>query len=401
MKKNKILNNPLFVAGILTSIVIIITFQGLLPKREITESNGLGYTHYNNYLIFKQSFFHLIENKDLYVLYPTEHFDYYKYSPAFSLLMAPFAYLPDAFGLFFWNLLNVLLLFFAIWKLPSQSNKIRLFILGFIFIELVTSVQNSQCNALIAGLILFAFIFLEKKQVALASLFIVLTIFIKLFGLVALALFVFYPNKLKAVIYTIGWALIFVLLPLLVITPSQLSFLYQSWYHLLQNDHSASIGLSLAGWLYSWFGIEAKSVIVLLGAILFCLPFFNYKFFNDLKFKLLFLASTLIWIVIFNHKAESPSFIIAISGIAIWFFSQKIKIENVILLIVAFIFTVLSATDVFPKSIRDNYIVPYVVKAVPCILIWFKITFDLIFYKPENNLINTTSIDAISQSITG
>ena len=32
--------------------------------------NDLEYTAYNNYLIFKQSFFHLIEGKDLFILYP-------------------------------------------------------------------------------------------------------------------------------------------------------------------------------------------------------------------------------------------------------------------------------------------------------------------------------------------
>ncbi len=394
IKKSKILYNPLFVAGILIFITIIITGDNLLLKPKTFETGGILYTHYNNYLIFKQSFFHLIENKDLYQLYPTEHWDYYKYSPAFSILIAPLAYLPDALGLFIWNLLNVLIIFLALWKLPLQSVKTRLFMLGFIIIELITSIQNSQSNGLIVGLIIFAFIFLEKKQTALASLFIVLTIFIKLFGLVALALFIFYPDKRKAIIYTISWTLILVILPLIVISISQLSFLYQSWFYLLQNDHSVSLGLSVAGWLHSWFGVECKNEILLFGVILFCLPFLKYKFFNDLKFKLFFLSSILIWIVIFNHKAESPSFIIAISGIIIWFFSQKIKIANIVLLVIAFIFTVLSSTDIFPKSIRVNYIIPYALKALPCILIWIKIIFDLIFYKPENNIINSTSTNS-------
>jgi hypothetical protein len=391
MKKKGILINPLFVAGIMTFIVILLTAQSLLLKPKTFVSGGLEYTHYNNYLIFKQSFFHLIENKDLYQSYPAEHWDYYKYSPTFSLLIAPLANLPDALGLFSWNLLNVLVLFFALWKLPPSLGKKRLFMLGFILIELITSIQNSQSNGLIAGLIVCAFLFLEKKQIVLASLFIVLTIFIKLFGVVALALFVFYPHKRKAIIYTICWILILAILPLFVVSFSQLSFLYQSWLILLNNDHSAAWGMSVAGWLHSWFGIESKNVIVIIGVVLFCLPFLKYKFFNNLKFKLFFLSSILIWIVIFNHKAESPTLIIAISGVAIWGFSQKIKVENVVLLIIAIIFTTLSPTDIFPKSLRNNYIVPYVLKAVPCILIWFKITLDLIFFIPENNLINNTS----------
>jgi hypothetical protein len=351
----------------------------LLPPKSFYPGGAL-HTHYNNYVIFKQSWFHLIANKDLYHSFP-EHWDYYKYSPTFSVLMAPFAYLPDSIGLLCWNLLNVLILFFAFWKLPMQTHKMRLFGLAFISIELISSVHNSQSNALIAGLILFAFLLLEKKQIALASLCIVLTVFIKVFGLVALALFIFYPNKIKAALYTIGWMILLAALPLLFISFTQLIFLYQSWMNLLRDDHSMSYGLSVAGWLHSWFGIEAKNMIVGLGAAIFCLPLIKYNCFSELKFRLLFLASVLIWIVIFNHKAEPPTFIIAVCGVAIWYFSQKPKIENTILLILVFIFTVLSPVGIFPKVFFENYIQHYALKAVPCILVWFKIISELLLYK--------------------
>ncbi len=385
MKKNKLTGNKFFVPVIISIVVIIITAQSLLLNSKTFIPGEPSYTHYNNYVIFKQSFFHLIENKDLYELYPAEHFDYFKYSPTFSLFMAPLANLPDSVGLFLWNLLNVLVLYFALRQLPLSSNKTHLLMLGFVFIELLTSTQNSQSNALIAGLIILAFTSLERKKIVLASLFIVLTVFIKIFGLVAFALFMFYPNKLRAAVYTIGWTVLLAAFPLLVISVSQLSFLYQSWLHLLQNDHSASVGFSVAGWLYTWFHIDAKNATVLIGALVFCLPFLKWKYYNDVQFKLFFLSSILLWIVIFNHKAESATFIIAVTGIAIWFFSQKRTLLNTILFATAFIFTILSPTDLFPKSIRENFVIPYVLKAVPCILIWFKIMYNLLFFKPGSN----------------
>ncbi len=383
MNKYKIFYNPLFLAGVLILITIIITAQNLLLDANTFRTNGIGYTHYNNYLIFKQSFFHLIENKDLYQLFPAEYWDYYKYSPVFALLMAPLAILPNPAGLLMWNLLNVLLLFFALWNLPVQSVKMRLFMVAFILIEVITSIQNSQSNGLMTGLIVFAFLFLERKKIALASLFIVLTLFIKIFGVVAFSLFFFYPDKMKAVIYSMIWIVILALLPLLVIPLSQLTFLYQSWLHLLQQDQSLSYGLSVAGWLHSWFAVDAKNITLLIGAVIFCLPFFNYKYFNELKFRLFFLSSILIWVVIFNYKAESPTFIIAITGVVIWFACQKIKMENLFLLILAFILTVLSPTDLIPSGIKENFLEPYVIKVLPCILIWIKIMYDLLFYKPS------------------
>ncbi len=383
-KTLEILHRPQHIGIILTIITILITAQNLFLGVK-TFDGSAGYTHYNNYKIFKASFFHLIEKKDLYQLYPKEHWDYYKYSPTFALLMAPFAYLPDVFGLFFWNLLNVLVLFYAIWNLSLLCFERRLLVLLIILIELITSIQNSQSNALIAGLIVFAFTFLEKKQVALASLFIVLTVFIKIFGAVAFVLFMFYPEKIKAFMITMGWFLLFLLLPLIVISPAQLNFLYQSWFVLLSQDHSASYGLSVAGWLHSWFGADIhKNFITLIGGILLIIPVLQFRHYKDKNFKMLFLSSVLVWMVIFNHKAESPTYIIAMTGVAIWFFSQKAKIENVVLLVLAMVLTVLSPTDIFPKSLREDYVYPYTLKALPCILIWVKIIFDLVTFAIRN-----------------
>jgi Glycosyltransferase family 87 len=383
MKLAKLFQNKLFVAALLTLITIGITAQSFLKKQKTFDSSGLVYTHFNNYVIFKQSYFHLVENKDLYILYPAEHWDLFKYSPSFSVLMAPMALLPDALGLFFWNALNVLVLFFALWSLPNQSNKTRLFMLGFILIELITSTQNAQSNGLIAGLFILAYTSLEKKQVSLAALFILLTVFIKLFGIVAFALFLFYPNKLKSAAYVMLWGLLLLLLPLIFVSPNQLVFLYKSWGAMLQEDHGISTGLSVAGWLSTWFGLEAKTLVVVVGAFLFCLPFINYKYFKETHFKLFYLCSILIWVIIFNHRAESATFVIAVSGVAIWYFLQNKSTLNTVLIVATFILTVLSPTDLFPKTIRVNYVVPYVLKAIPCILIWFKITYDLLFYKPD------------------
>ena len=382
LQKNQFLQNQWWLAGLLTLIVAIITAQSLLLEPGPVVPGGLPYTHYNNYLIFKQSWFHLIHYQDIYQLYPAEVWDLYKYSPTFSLLFAPLAYLPDAVGLFVWNLLNVLVLFFALWKLPLQSAKARLWMVGFIVVELVTSIQNSQSNGLMAGLIILAFIFLERKKLALAALCIVFTMFIKIFGVVGFALFIFYPNKPKAFAYTIGWTLLLAVLPLLVISHTQLLFLYKSWVGMLQNDHSASIGLSVEGWLLTWFGINAKVATVLAGAVLFCLPMLRFRAYGQFRFRLFFLASILVWIVIFNHKAESPTFVIAVSGIAIWYYSQQKNLVNTLLVAAVFLFTILSPTDLFPRFIRQQYVVPYVLKAVPCILVWFKILWDLLTCKP-------------------
>jgi hypothetical protein len=379
----KLLVNPRFVFGVYILLALGATLQSYFGNP--TSFNNLEYTAYNNYLIFKQSFFHLIEGKDLFILYPDEHWDLYKYSPTFSLMMAPLAILPDVIGLFIWNLLNALVLFFGIKKLQIpvrfkgiDSEKIYSFILLFVGLELMTSLQNEQSNGLLAGLIILAFVFLEKEKIWLGTLCIVLTFYIKIFGIVAFALFLVYPQKGKFILSSVVWMVVLGLLPAIFVGVDQLLFLYESWGRMLGEDHATSYGYSVMGWLQSWFGLEvSKNVIVLLGVILFCLPLAKLRNYSSYEFRWRLLVSILIWVVIFNHKAESPTFVIAMSGVGVWyFFSEKTRL-NLVLVILAFVFTSLSPTDLFPRFLREQFVIPYVMKAVFCIFIWGKVIWEM------------------------
>ena len=380
----KVFSNPRFILAIYALLAVGIAFQEYhLGSKSDTS------THYNNYIIFRQSFFHLIHHQDLYAQYPAEHFDYYKYSPAFAIFMGAFAFLPIVAGLILWNLLNAVVLFFAIKSLPVNDKKIKVAVSWFVVIELITSLQNSQSNALLAGLLILAFCFLERRKIAWATLMITLTVFIKIFGLVAFSLFMLYPDKKRFVMYSALWMLLLALVPLFIVSPAQLISLYESWWKLLSMDYTGSAGISVMGWLHSWFHFDPpKNLITLAGVLIFCIPLLFMKRYDQFIFRWLFLCSILIWVIIFNHKAESATFIIAVCGVALWYFSQEKNNINLSLLILVFVFTCLSPTDLFPPIIRKNYLVPFVVKAVPCIFIWIKIIFELstASYKPKTAL---------------
>jgi hypothetical protein len=99
----------------------------------------------------------------------------------------------------------------------------------------------------------------------------------------------------------------------------------------------------------------------------------------------LLLSSVLIFTVIFSSGSESPTYIIAFLGVAIWFVIQEKPISRttIFLLIFAIILTSLSPSDLIPKYVRENYIRPYALKALPCVLIWFRIVYEIIFLKKE------------------
>lgn len=377
MQKQKLKNlllNPKFILG----VYIIITIAASIVQY-LKGHPGETYTRYNNFIIFRESFHHLVNSVDLYKNHEPEHFDYYKYSPAFAVAMAPFIFLPDLPGLILWNLLNSLVLFFAIKSLPIKSNHAKILMLWFILQELLTTMQNSQSNGLVVGLMVWGFNKFEKGNVFYASLFIMLSAYIKIYGLLAAVLFLLYPDKIKFILYSVLWIIVLSFIPLLFINPDQLIILYKSWSRIVAEDHTTQYGISLLGLLHSWFNASPdKNIIISSGLILLSLPLLRFKLYKELRFRITYFASLLIWLIVFNHRAESSTFVIAITGIAIWFFTSEKTPVDIGLVILAFVFTSLSPTDLFPGYLREHFVLPYVLKALPCILIWMKITIDLI-----------------------
>ncbi|MBU0475820.1 MAG: DUF2029 domain-containing protein [Bacteroidetes bacterium] len=384
-KVKSTISNYKIIIIIFVLFALAASFQALLSGTRTYQKDGIEYNKYNNYTIFEKSFEHLKEGKDLYMLFPEEHWDLFKYSPTFAVFFGIFAVTPDWLGLNLWNLLNALLLVGSVYYLPKLNNYQKGLILILLSIELMTSLQNAQSNGLIAGLLVLAFALLEREKYSFATLLIVFSVFVKLFGIVGFVLFLFYPKKWKLVLYSILWSVLLFAIPLIFIDYSQYKLLISSFGNLLFSDHTVSHGLSVMGLLSSWFGVELnKMYIVLAGMIVFLIPFVKIKEYKNYTFRLLALSSLLIWVVIFNHKAESPTYVIAITGAAIWFvISEKNKL-NIALFALAFLLTSLSPTDIFPRFIRNEYIKPFTLKALPCIFIWFKIIYDMIVFKdPE------------------
>lgn len=361
------------------SIAIVASMQGILHGPKPLGPQGIAYTDYNNYVIFKYSFFHLKDGKNLYQAYPAEHWDLYKYSPAFSMFFSVFAYLPDSIGLTLWNLLNSVLFFLAIVKLSEFNEEKKSRILLFCFIELLGSLQNAQSNGLMAALIIFTFIFLESEDYFLACFCIAASVYIKIFGAVGFALFLMYPEKKKMFLYTTFWFLVMGSTPILFTGFDQLVRLYRDWGILMAEDHEGGQGLSLAGILASWTKLEIpKNLITLLGIIVFCLPLARSRLYRLSLFRHLMLASVLLWTIVFNHKAESPTFIISMAGIAIWYFCRPRGTTDQVLMVLAFILTTISVTDLVPGSIREGFIRPYGIKGIMSVVIWGKLIYELL-----------------------
>ena len=372
------------IAKLLNNKKIILVIWILLASISAIKQYLIG--NDNNYLIFKNVFYHTLEQKSLYATYPNLHFDHNHYGPIFSLFIAPFALLPDSIGMFLWCLFNALVLVYAIRQINLESNKINL-VLWICAHEFLTAILGQQFNPIMTSIIILSYVLIEKEKDFWSACLIVLGTFIKLYGIVGLAFFFFSKNKMKFIGSLAIWSIVFFLLPMAISSPEFILNSYSEWFTRLveKNNENASLNsmqdISIMGMVRKTLNMPHLSNMLFLipGLLLFGLPYLRFNMYSNKKFQLLLLASVLIFTVIFSSGSESPTYIIAFAGVAIWFVIQEEKTKwTWFLFIFAMILTSFSPSDLIPKFIRETYVKPYALKALPCVLIWFQITNELI-----------------------
>ncbi|RYC71567.1 glycosyltransferase family 87 protein [Spirosoma sordidisoli] len=331
----------------------------------------------NNYSIFYHSLYHLINGTSLYAEYPAEYFDHYHYAPTFAALFSPVFALPYSVGLFLWQLLFAAVWVYAIYRMPLTHRQ-QVFAYWFGLHELFTSIVNSQTNPLIGAIPLFAFLCFEKRQPFWAACFIMLGFNVKIYSLVAAGLFVLYPQRGRFLVSMVFWAVVLGLLPLLFTTPDKLAWQYDLWVRqlLIKSDHDKWANTSIHRLLHLFVSPNLDtSVIIGSGVLLFCTVYVHIKRYSEQTFKQLLLASILIFQVIFNPVSESPTYITAVTGVILWWFVCPQSRLDRGLLISCFVLTIMSPSDLFPAFLRNELVLPYGLKALPCVLIWFRVIY--------------------------
>jgi len=336
------------------------------------EHNGFRYQPLPNFAIFSNSFYHLIRHQNLYAQFQFEQWDLYRYSPAFALLFAPFAIMPYQIGVVLWNLLNAAALYWAMRSVPSLDLRPKMLALWFLFLPMLNSVLNAQSNALVAAFMIGAWSAAEREKADLSGLFLALATFVKLFGIFALLPCLLTRARKQVLGYTAAWAAVFALAPLLVVSFNELGLLYSAWYATLVAFNHARLGISLMGFLKAWLHLDVPpNYVVAAGALVLIAAALLAR-----QSRLSILASVLIFVTLFNYAAESSTYVIALAGVALWYFSQPCTAANVALLSATFLLSIIASTDLMPRSLRHDFLEPYVLKALPCIAIWVKIQME-------------------------
>ena len=342
---------------------------------------------YNNYKIFKHTFLHSLSEKPLFAEYPEEYGDSNHYGPVFALVIAPFALLPDALGTSFWNIANAVVLCMGFYSLPLPLRT-RSIIALLCAHEALVAMLSFQFNVGLTGLIMLSFSYLHSGKEVKSAFAIALGTLIKLYGIVGLAFFFFSKDNLKLIVSGLIALTALVILPAILSSPEFIVRSYSDWFISLKEKNMQNVSLtsmqdiSLMGMVRRLMqDASIPNLPFLIGGLfLFFLPYARISQYQYTAYRLMLLASVLIFTVIFSSGSESPTYIIAFAGVSIWFMIQASpKSKGILFLFVfAFLLTSMSPSDLFPKIIRDTYIKPYSLKALPCVLVWFVIIYQML-----------------------
>jgi hypothetical protein len=391
-KLAKFISNKPFVYSLWFGLSLFLVIKGVLAHQG-----------FNNYTIFKYNFLNTIHQHNLYAYQPEHYYDLNHYGPIFSIIMAPFAILPDSIGVILWVLFNAFILFKAIQLLPLKKDQ-YVIVLLLCAHELMTASANVQSNPMIAALIILSFNFIKREQDFWAALMIALGAFIKLYGIVGLAFFFFSTNKPKFVLSFIFWSAVLFVLPMAISSPSFIIQTYHDWYADLVmknsgNQHSVMQEICVTGFIRRISHYDDLKNMYVIGPalVLFALSYLRIGAYKIVQYQRLILSSVLIFAVIFSSSAESSTYIIAFVGVAVWFMNLNRPVTGfeIFLLVLALLITSLSPSDLFPSYIRTQYIVPYKLKSIPCFLIWLKIIYETLtrdFVKEEESALNPATV---------
>ena len=328
----------------------------------------------NDFAIFRASFWNLIAGRDLYVLRLDQAHDYFKYSPSFALLFAPFAALPFAVGLFLWNVVNALALFFALrLLLPRDKAAIAQ---ALVFLPTLRSMQSSQSNALMAALIIFAFVCYERGWLWRAGIAVGLGAVTKIFPLAALIFALPRRDRVRAVLISILAIVVLLALPLLAVSPQELVAQYQSW-SALEKTETIQLGSSVMG-LFRDAGLGWPAWPIQLAgcAILLYVLLARLRDWDDRMVRLQFLAFVMVFCVIFNHRAERQSAVIAISGLVIWYLASPRAAWRTSLFVIVYALVSLTGTGFIPGAIK-RVLLHQVRFPIPLTVLWLAMLGDL------------------------
>lgn len=247
----------------------------------------------------------------------------------------------------------------------------------------------SQFNIAVAALILLSFTMVEQKKDIWATFFICVGTFVKLLGVVGLSFFFFSKSKKTFILSLIGWSIVMFVAPMLISSPEYVVGQYESWYHALASKNMTNTADLMTMNNISLLGMIRRPLIdfnysdtwvIMPYLLIVAVAYFRIDQWKHLAFRKMVLVQMLFMVILISTGTENSSYVIAYIGIPLWYASVPWKRNNwdLALVVFAFVFGSLSPTDLYPRFLKTEIIRPYALRALPVVLIWMKLTWEML-----------------------
>lgn len=277
--------------------------------------------------------------------------DSFLYGPLFTLLFSPFAFLPPWLGPFLWNILNFSLFFYAIRCLPIDEKKKTNFFF-FILLMMANNLMYYQYNLLVASIFLLAFAWMERGKFIGAILLIGISGFTKIYGVFQYAFLIFYKKFWRNLLYVVPTLLIMAALPLLIMSPDHLQTIYSKWVSSFPAHFQSREWMSIFHYKPFFTQVPSSTTYYQLGSlgVLAVLSLVRLKRSKQLSFRAQTVGIMMGWVILFSNSPEIGTYLIAMCGLALWYFTRENKgYEKALFLLNFFIFMIVPQDIFFPK----------------------------------------------------
>jgi hypothetical protein len=339
---------------------------------------------HNNYKIFKHVFGHVLARQDLYAAYPAQYGDVNHYGPLFSLVIAPFALLPDLLGGALWNVSMAAVLFLGIGRLGLALER-RVLLLLVCTLELLNANWSNQFNPAVAAVLLLTFADVEEGHDFRAPLWILIGAFVKIYSLGGLVFLLFARNRRAFLAGCLTWSVLLLVAPMAISSPEFILQSYRDWFAVLVAKNSANVVLytsqdiSIPGLLRRLTGqLLPGPWLMLAGLGLVLAPLLRLGQYRHRSFRLLVLASISMFIVLFSSGSESATYVICATGAGLWLAQQEepFRRRNALLLALI-VLAALAPTDLLSAPVR-RLTNSFALKVIPYAATWFLLSWELL-----------------------
>lgn len=284
---------------------------------------------HNNYLGYNGGVISIFQNHSS--PYPTDwktaeppFGNWFLWPPLFALFFYPFSTLAlgPHIGSYVWCVLNMLVLMagiHAVWREIDGERKLfsgwwYFFALVLMANEMIGSLTNLQINSLITGVILLGAAMYFRGRYVVSGFFLALGVGLKIIPLPMAMLLMLEFNAVfiaSFVLFLAGLSL----LPLLVMTPSQLAECFHTLIelHSMERVHTIYLGLHPTLQHYGIIiGNPAFFGFLLLNATIIAVTAFMVFRKDRGQFIRLLVPLSLVFMILFNKRAESPTYVMLV-----------------------------------------------------------------------------------------